>query len=84
MHPRAPSAPQHRPSRSSARSASQQAGEVTQRAPGALPDAEVAAKLKLSALVIASVFPSNVMRITVQFSDPDHHPQPASTPTNAT
>ena len=47
------------------------AGEVTRVAAGALPDAEVAKRLKLDALVIASVFRAgNVMRITVQFSDP--------------
>jgi TolB-like protein/tRNA A-37 threonylcarbamoyl transferase component Bud32 len=47
------------------------AGEVTRVATGAVPDAEVAKRLKLDALVIASVFRAgNVMRITVQFSDP--------------
>jgi TolB-like protein len=45
--------------------------DMMRYADGTTPDREVAAKLGLDALVITSVFRAgNVMRITVQFSDP--------------
>jgi len=47
------------------------ASDMMRFADGATPDKEVAKQLNLDALVIASVFRAgNVMRITVQFSDP--------------
>jgi TolB-like protein len=45
--------------------------DMARVANGSTPDAEVAKRLKLDALVVASVFRAGtVMRITVQFSDP--------------
>jgi len=45
--------------------------DMARVANGSTPDAEVAKRLNLDALVVASVFRAgNVMRITVQFSDP--------------
>jgi serine/threonine-protein kinase len=45
--------------------------EMRRLADGATPDGEVAQRLNLDALVVASVFRAGpVMRITVQFSDP--------------
>jgi serine/threonine protein kinase len=45
--------------------------DMMRYADGSTPDKEVAAKLGLDALVVTSVFRAgNVMRITVQFSDP--------------
>jgi eukaryotic-like serine/threonine-protein kinase len=49
----------------------QSASDMMRFADGATPDKEVAKQLNLDALVIASVFRAgNIMRITVQFSDP--------------